>query len=80
MQLGVQTFTVRREQRRSLRAAYLPLIEMGIRRFEIARIDFSERNALAFKSLSDEYGIEAAAIQVKPKYIVHSVDSIAKFC
>ena len=80
MNVGVQTFTVRRTQRKSIRAAYLPLIEMGIKTLEIARIDFNEKNALEIKSLVDEYGIEVASIQVKPKYVFGHVDKIVKFC
>ena len=80
MKVGVQTFTVRRAQKKSIRDAYLPLIEMGIKSFEVARIDFTEKNALEIKSLIDEYGIEVSAIQVKPKYVFGDAESIVRFC
>ena len=45
MKFGVQTFTVRRAQKKSIEKAYMPLIKLGIKSFEIARIDFSFQNA-----------------------------------
>ena len=51
---GVQTFTVRRVQKRSIRGALLPLIELGIKSFEIARISFNEKNACELKELVSE--------------------------
>ena len=80
MDVGVQTFTVRRAQRKSITAAYMPLIEMGIRSFEIARIDFNEKNAEEIKALVNEYGITVSAIQVKPKYVFGAVERIVNFC
>lgn len=80
MKIGVQTFTVRRAQKKSIREAYLPLLEMGIGNFEIARMEFNERNALAVKELIDEFGIEVSAIQVKPKYIFGDVSGVSEFC
>ena len=78
--IGIQTFTIRKAQKRNIRAAYLPLIELGIRKFEIARMDFSERNALAVRELIDEFGIEVVAIQVKPKDVFHKVEKVVDFC
>lgn len=77
---GVQTFTIRREQKKDLLAAYLPLIRLGVRKFEVARIDFSEQNAKVLKSLVDEYGIEIVSVQVKPKYVFGAFDRIVAFC
>ena len=80
MKFGVQTFTVRKKQKKSIREAYLPLIEMGIRNFEVARIDFTHENAKEISMLGDEFGIEISSIQVKPKYVFGAVDSIIDFC
>ena len=80
MKIGVQTFTVRRAQKKSIREAYLPLLEMGIGNFEIARMEFNEINALAVKELIDEFGIEVSAIQVKPKYVFADPEKIISFC
>ena len=74
MRVGVQTFTIRKSQKKSIRDAYLPLIDLGIRQFEVARIDFNRANADELKSLVDEYGIEIVSIQVKPKYVFGDSD------
>ena len=80
MRVGVQTFTIRGAQKKSIRDAYLPLIDLGIRQFEVARIDFNRANADELKSLVDEYGIEIVSIQVKPKYVFGDSDGIIEFC
>lgn len=80
MELGVQTFTIRKAQKKNLRNAYLPLISRGITCFEIARIDFNRENAIKVKSLIDEYGITVSAIQVKPKYVFNHPEEIIDFC
>ena len=80
MKFGVQTFTVRKAQKKSIREAYLPLIRMGIKSFEVARIDFNSPNATELKKLVDEYGIEISAIQVKPKYVFGQPEKIIEFC
>lgn len=80
MRFGVQTFTIRHAQKKSIRSAYLPLIELGIKSFEVARIDFNLKNARELKSLVDEYGIEISAIQVKPKYVFGTFNEIVEFC
>lgn len=80
MHIGVQTFTIRKTQKNGIRQAYLPLIELGIKSFEVARIDFTKENAEQLKELIDEYGIEISAIQVKPKYVFDNVLGIAEFC
>ena len=80
MQLGVQTYTVRRAQKKDFRAAYLPLCELGIKSLEVARIDFNKKNALALKSVCDELGLTVASIQVKPKYVFGTADDIIEFC
>lgn len=78
--VGVQTFTIRKAQKKDIRAAYMPLIRLGIKRFEVARIDFNEKNALALRELVDTEGIEIVSIQVKPKYVFGAPEKIISFC
>ena len=80
MNFGVQTFTVRKKQKKSIREAYLPLIKLGIKSFEVARIDFNRKNAEELKRLIDEFGIEISSIQVKPKHVFGHADEIIEFC
>lgn len=80
MNFGVQTFTVRKSQKKDLAGTYLALREMGVTELEVARIDFTEENARLIKSLSDEHGIRPVSIQVKPKYIINDPVTIIKFC
>ena len=80
MDVGVQTFTIRHAQKKDIRRAYMPLIKLGIKSYEIARIDFNEKNAKIIKELVDEQGIEVASIQVKPKYVFGDVEGIVRFC
>ena len=80
MNFGVQTFTVRKAQKKSIEKAYLPLIELGIRSFEVARIDFSFKNAKRISALVKEHGIEISSIQVKPKYVFGDAEKLIEFC
>lgn len=80
MKFGVQTFTIRKAQKRSIRDSYLPLIKMGIRSFEVARIDFNEKNARELLALKNEYSIDITSVQVKPKYVFGTPDDIINFC
>ena len=80
MDIGVQTYTIRKAQKKNIEKAYLPLIELGIKSFEVARIDFNKKNAEELKRLVDKYGIEIKAIQVKPKYAYGAFDEIVDFC
>lgn len=80
MKFGVQTYTVRKRQRRDLAEAYIPLADMGVCELEIARIDFNERNARAIRDIADTYGIRPVSIQVKPKHVFGDVADIVKFC
>lgn len=80
MNFGVQTFTIRKAQKRCIRDAYMPLIKLGVRSFEVARIKFTKKNAQEIKSLIDEYGIEIVSIQVKPKDVFKSTDRVIEFC
>ena len=80
MKFGVQTFTIRKAQKKNIRSSYLPLINLGIKSFEVARIDFNRKNALEIKSLVDEFGIEISAAQVKPKYVFGAVEQVVEFC
>ena len=80
MTIGVQTFTVRKEQKRDLAAAYRPLVDTGIRDVEIARIDFTEQNAQRVRTLGETLGIRPVSIQVKPKYVFGDVEGVSRFC
>lgn len=80
MNFGVQTFTVRKEQKKGLRGAYLPLAELGIKSLEVARIDFTKKRAAEFNAVSAELGLEISSIQVKPKYVFQSPERIIEFC
>ena len=80
MKFGVQTFTVRKKQKKSITAALKPLIDIGIRSFEIARIDFNEKNAAELAALVKSEGIEISSIQVKPKYVYGEPERIIGFC
>ena len=78
--IGIQTYTVRKAQAKSIEGAYMPLIKLGIKKYEIARMDFNEKNANDVKRLKDEYGIEVCSVQVKPKYVFGDIDKVARFC
>ena len=80
MNYGVQTFTVRRAQKKSIEKAYLPLIKLGIKSFEVARIEFSPENAERIRSLVEKHGIQIASVQVKPKYVFGDPEKIIDFC
>ena len=80
MNFGVQTFTIRKLQKKDMEASYLPLVEMGILDLEIARIDFNLDNAKKVKALIDKYGIRPVSIQVKPKYVFGDVLTVVEFC
>ena len=80
MKFGLQTFTIRREQKRDMKKAYLPLVKMGISSLEVARIDFSRENAEKLRSLKSQLGIDITSIQVKPKYVFGAPEKIIEFC
>lgn len=80
MTFGVQTFTVRKAQKKDIEKAYLPLIQMGITSFEVARIDFTPNNASILKDMIAKYGIAVSAIQVKPKYVFGAFEEVVRFC
>jgi sugar phosphate isomerase/epimerase len=80
MKIGVQTFTIRKQQKKDMEKAYLPLIRMGIQEFEVARIKFNRANACKLKELIDKYGIRVVSVQVKPKQVYGDVDGIVEFC
>ena len=80
MKFGVQTFTVRKQQKKDIKKAYLPLFEMGVTDLEIARMDFNEENARRVREALDLYGMRPVSIQVKPKYVFGDVDGVVRFC
>ena len=80
LDFGVQTFTIRHLQKKNIKKAYMPLIKLGIKKYEVARIDFNEKNANIIKELVDGQGIEVVSIQVKPKYVFGEIEKIVRFC
>ena len=80
MNFGVQTFTIRKWQKKDLEKAYLPLIQMGIKDLEIARIHFDKNSGKTVRALMDKCGIRVSAIQVKPKQVFGDVQSVVDFC
>ena len=80
MKFGVQTFTVRKAQKKNILGAYLPLIDMGVTELEIARIDFTPENARKIKAIADTHGIRPVSIQVKPKYVLGDPEGVIAFC
>lgn len=80
MNFGVQTFTIRKAQKKDIYNSYLPLIKMGIRELEVARIDFNEKNADEIYAITSNHGIRPVSIQVKPKYVFGYPESVIKFC
>ena len=79
MNVGVQTFTIRKFQKKNIEKAYLPLIKLGIVDYEVARIKFNKKNALIIKSLIGKYNINIVSIQVKPKYVFNHKEEIIEF-
>lgn len=79
MNVGIQTFTIRKFQKKNIEKAYLPLIKLGILDYEVARIKFNKKNALIIKSLIDKYNINIVSIQVKPKYVFNHKEEIIEF-
>lgn len=80
MNFGVQTFTIRKRQKKDIVASYRPLSKMGITHLEIARIKFSRENALKVKAAMEEQGIVPVSIQVKPKDVFGHMDEVVEFC
>ena len=80
MDFGVQTFTIRKSQKKDIEKSYLPLIEMGIENLEVARIDFNEKNADEIWAIMGNHNIRPVSIQVKPKYVFTDSESVIKFC
>ena len=80
MNFGVQTFTVRKTQKKNIEKAYLPLIKMGVSELEIARIDFTPENAEKIKSITEKHGICPVSIQVKPRYVFGDHNGVIDFC
>ena len=79
MRVGIQTFTIRKAQKRNIEKSYLPLINLGILDYEVARIKFDKKNAEIIKNLINKYNINIVSIQVKPKYVFNHKDEIIQF-
>ena len=80
MNFGVQTFTVRKAQKKNIEKAYLPLVEMGVSELEVARIDFTPENAKKLSEIAQKHGIRPVSIQVKPKCVFGDPDGVIAFC
>ena len=80
MNFGVQTFTIRKAQKKDIEKSYLPLIKMGISELEVARIDFNEKNADEIWAIMGNHNIRPVSIQVKPKYVFGDPESVIRFC
>ena len=80
MDFGVQTFTIRKRQKKNLEQAYLPLLSMGIRDLEIARIHFHEKTGREVRALMEKHGIRLSAIQVKPRHVFGAMEDVLAFC
>ena len=80
IKIGLQTFTIRKDQKKNMEEAYLPILGLGICDLEIARIPFTRENAHRIKALSEKHGINPVAIQVKPKHVFGHADEIIDFC
>ena len=79
MRVGIQTFTIRKAQKRNIEKSYLPLIDLGILDYEVARIKFNKKNAEIIKELIKKYNINIVSIQVKPKYVFNHKQDIIEF-
>ena len=77
---GVQTFTIRKQQKKGFEQAYLPIFKMGMKEFELARMKFNLQNAEKIRKLTEKYGMKVVSIQVKPKYVFGNVEEIVAFC
>ena len=78
--IGVQTYTIRAQQKKDLEQAYLPLAQMGLRDLEIARIHFDEKTGQSVAAIAQRLGIRVAAIQVKPRQVFGDVENVVAFC
>ena len=79
-EIGVQTFTIRKQQKKDPRQAYLPLAQLGIRDLEIARIHFDDKSGLRVREVIDALGLRVVAIQVKPRHVFGAVEDVVAFC
>ena len=79
IEIGLQTFTIRKAQKKDIKEAYLPLIKLGIRSFEVSRMDLTEANALALRELREQYGAEIVSLQIKPKKVFGHFREVVDF-
>ena len=80
MNIGVQTFTIRKYQKKDLYGSLKKLIDMGFNSFELARIKFNKENANLIKELVDKFDIKIVSIQAKPKDVFNHKDELVEFC
>ena len=80
MNIGVQTFTIRKYQKKNLYNSIKKLVDMGYSSFELARIKFNKNNALIIQKLINEFDIKIVSIQAKPKDIFNHKEDLVYFC
>ena len=80
MRIGVETYTIRKQQKKNLTKAYFTLIEKGFRYFELSKIKFNQKNAEIIRDLIDNYKIHIVSILAKPDDVFHHADQLISFC
>jgi hypothetical protein len=76
MLVGVQTFTIRKLAQNDLKQALLILKEIDVSNIELARIDFSEENAIIVKNSL----LNVVSLQVKFRKIKNHFSKYVQFC
>ena len=79
IEIGLQTFTIRKAQKKDIKEAYFSQIKLGIRSFEVSRMDLTEANALALRELREQYGAEIVSLQIKPKKVFGHFREVVDF-
>ena len=80
MNIGVQTFTIRKYQKKNLYNSIKKLVDLGFNSFELARIKFNRKNALIIKELIKDFNINIVSIQAKPKDVFNHKEQLIEFC
>ncbi|MGL1893007.1 MAG: sugar phosphate isomerase/epimerase [Spirochaetaceae bacterium] len=79
--LGVQTFTIREliKTPETLRKTFTELVQIGYKRFELARMKYDQAELDVLKDLQKEFGLEYVTCQIKYKVILKRFDWLMKF-
>ena len=80
MRIGVETYSIRKQQKKDLQKSCLSMIESGILDFEFVRIKFNDQNAKILKTLKDQYGLNVCGILAKPKEVFFQAEQLISFC